>query len=178
MLSSGVIKSLNSKNVSHNPVITKERLVELWEKASKQQKEKAVNLGAYTDVRSFNKTRSSGYISVRMVLALAITLNIDPFYITAHSDEKETCTEENINRFLEMSGYGNIIETCSESPTKKEVLDFVSSRMDDLTTQVRQAIASITNEELVTLLQAYLIRAKAGNEDDLRLFLIRLLLAK
>ncbi len=65
------------------------RLDTIWNSTTKTQKEKAVEIGGYSDTRSFNKTSTSGLISARMVIALALALNVDPFYINADSDIKQ-----------------------------------------------------------------------------------------
>jgi len=133
-------------------------------------------LGGYTDTRSFNKTRSSGLISVRMVIALALALDIDPFFIIAHSDVKEGCTDEKVKEFLTMYGFGELVGNDLERPTKTEAINYISKILDALSSEKRDAINNLSQEELRTLLDSILIRSKMGAEEDIRLFLIKSLL--
>lgn len=98
MLNSTLIKTLNSKNISKHPEITKERINDIWKASTKKEKENAVELGGYVDTRSFNKSRTTGFISVRMTIALAIAFNLDPFYIIAVSNDREEVNEERKNK--------------------------------------------------------------------------------
>jgi len=177
MLNANLIKTLNSKNISIDSNLTKLILNEIWKTSTKQQKEKAVELGGYTDTRSFNKARTSGLISVRMVIALAITMDVDPFYIIASSEAKANCTDEKIKDFLSQFGYAGIIDGGTNSEVKQEVLAFINELLEGLDNENINAIESLSNEELETLLKSYLIRARIGNEK-MRLFLIKLLLTR
>lgn len=177
MLNSNIIKTLNSKNISSNPDITKQRLNTLWKNCNKQQKEKAVQLGGYTDTRSFNKSRTSGLISVRMTVTLAQTLDIDPFYIIADVDSKSNCSMDKIKNFLNQFGYGQVLEEENNGPLKQEILCFVNKLLDGIDNDSIEAIESLSNEELETLLKSYLISARITDER-IRLFLIKLLLIK
>lgn len=84
--------------------------------------------------------------------------------------------KEKINNFLEYMGYDSILEEHVEGPTKQEIIGFISDLMDGLTSKKRAAIDNLSIEELETLLKSYLIRSKVGEQECIRLFLIRLLL--
>lgn len=176
MLDLSVIKSLNTKNISSDSVETKRRLDELWGNTTKLQKEKAVEIGGYTDTRSFNKTRSSGYISVRMVIALALALDVDPFFINADSDVKVGCTDDKVEEFMRKYGFGELVDNDVERPTKTEAINYLSKILDAMNAEKREAINALSNEELRTLLDSVLIRSKIGTEEDIRLFIIKSLL--
>ncbi|WP_294181027.1 hypothetical protein [uncultured Clostridium sp.] len=177
MLDSTLIKTLNSKNISNNPSVTKQRLDEMWGTSSKQQKEKAVKLGGYTDTRSFNKSRTSGLISVRMAITLALTLNVDPFYIIACIDDKSECSMDKIKAFLNQFGYGEVLEKKIYGPRKHEIMAFIDNLLEGLNSETVNTIENLSNDELEILLKSYLIRAKIDNEG-IRLFLIKLLLTR
>lgn len=176
MIDLAIVKTLNTKNISSNTNETRRRLDDLWSSTTKMQKEKAVEIGGYTDTRSFNKTRTSGLISARMVIALALALNVDPFYINADLDDKADCTDEKVMEFMRKYGFGHL--TCDEleRPTKAEVVNYISKVMDNMRSEKRDAIKVLSNEELRTLLDSILIRSKLGDEEDIRLFIIKVLL--
>ena len=176
MLNLAVVKTLNTKNISSNTLETKMRLGDLWSTTTKLQKEKVVEIGGYTDTRSFNKTRSSGLISVRMVIALALALDVDPFYINADSDVKEGCTDKNVEEFMKKYGFGELLGNDVDRPSKTEAINFLSKILDALNAERREAINGLTNEELKTLLDSVLIKSKIGTEEDIRLFIIKSLL--
>lgn len=172
-----LIKTLNSKNISSNPIITKQRIQDVWKSSTKQQKEEAVKLGGYTDTRSFNKARATGFISVRMVVSLSLTFKIDPFYIIARTDTDSECTMDKINTLLEQYGYKDLIEKEYNGPSKKEALSFINSLFEGLTNDNIEIIDNLSNDELLTLLKSYLIRSQIEDES-IRLFLIKLLLTR
>lgn len=176
MIELSLIKTMNTKNISVNTAVTKVRIDEIWSATTKHQKQRAVDIGGYTDTRSFNKTRISGLISVRMVAALSLALNIDPFYINAETDVNTGCDEEKIVRFVSKYGFENLVNNEVERPSKIEVVNFVSKLIDGITSEKRAAINSLTNEELGVLLNSYLIRARLGNDENTRLFLLKALL--
>jgi hypothetical protein len=176
MFDVSLIKDMNSKNVSVNPDTTKVRIDELWRATTKQQKQKAVDIGGYTDTRSFNKTRMSGFISVRMAVSLALAVNIDPFYLTAESDVKSACNDDIITVFLRNHDFGHMVEDNIERPTKTEAISFITKMLDGLNEDRKKTIHSLTVEELHTLLDSILIRKKINDSEDIKLFLIKVLL--
>lgn len=176
MFDVSLIKDMNSKNVSADPNVTKLRIDELWKATTKQQKQKAVEVGRYTDTRSFNKTRMSGLISVRMAVSLALAVNINPFYLTAESAVNSGCNDDNISAFLRKHDFGYVVEDDFERPTKSEAISFITKVMDGLNGDRRQTINSLSNEELRTLLDSILIRRKISDSEDIKIFLIKALL--
>jgi len=176
MIDLAIVKTLNTKNISLNTDETRTRLDVLWNSTTKIQKEKAVEIGGYTDTRSFNKTRTSGLISARMVIALALALNVDPFYINADLDDKADCTDEKVMEFMRKYGFEHLTHDEIKRPTKTEVVNYVSKILDDMSSEKREAIKILSNEELRTLLNSILIRSKLGDEEEIRLFTIKVLM--
>lgn len=176
MIDVSLIKTMNTKNISLKPDITKARIDELWKKTTKLQKQKAVDIGGYTDTRSFNKTRASGLISVRMVVALSLALSIDPFYINAETDINAECDEEKILDFIRGHGFEHLVDSNVARPTKAEIISFVTKIVDDIPNEKRVMIDNLSNEEMGILLNSFLIMARLGEDENTRLFLIKALL--
>lgn len=176
MFDSNIVKILNSKNISSDDKETRKRLESMWKSTTKLQKQNAVEIGGYSDTRSFNRARTSGQISVRMVIALALALDVDPFYISADVNVKSNCTDEKILHFMRKYGFEDLADNEFEKPTKTEVINYISQIFDSLNSEKRESIRELSNEELATLLSSTLIRAKIGYDDEIKLFLLKVLL--
>lgn len=175
MFDTDVIVTLNSKNISLNPDKTKERVVEILTRATKQQRDSAAALGGYNDARSFNKTKASGLISVRMVITLAIVFNLDPHFISADTDVKTEYSEERAKNFLIKNGFRKI--ALKEIwPTDEDLITYVSRLLKNMSSKTKESVHNLEDDKLSTMLKAYLIRSKVGVDEDLRLFLIKSLL--
>ncbi|MDF2800402.1 MAG: hypothetical protein K0S61_305 [Anaerocolumna sp.] len=175
MFNTDLLITLNSKNVSMVPSKTKERVGSILAQSTKQQRDRAAALGGYNDARSFNKTKSSGFISVRMALTLAIIFNLDPNYIIAETDERTEYSDEKAKRFLINMGFKHVLSK-EYGPTEEDVIPYISKLMRDISPDMKESIRRLSEEELLTMLKAYLIRSKIGADEEIRLFLIKILL--
>ena len=176
MIDVNIIKKMNSKNVASNTAISKNRINEIWDEMSKMQKEDAVKIGDFSNFRSFNKARGSGQISVRMVLALAIATEVNPFYITGDSEIKNHYNDSVLNDFVVLNNMESLLEYSVRGFDKIAAEKYVMDILAGLTDKKVEEINSLTNEDLSTLLSSVFIRQQIGEDEELRLFLIKLLL--
>lgn len=175
MIDKRIVVQLDSKNISKNPKVTKERFESLWKEASNKIKNEAVEIGGYKDTRSFTNAKNSGLISVRMAVSLAITFGVDPFYLTAEKENKGQLTEANLDQFLNVHGFKSLREDkCGIR--KKELESYVKGVIGEIDENMIEAINKVSDEELNTLLKSTLIKYKAGNISSDKVDLLKLLL--
>lgn len=175
MFNTDLLIKLNTKNVSADPVKTRERVQSILSNATKQERDRAASLGGYNDARSFNKTKATGLISVRMALTLAIIFNQDPKYIIAETDEKAEYSEEKAENFLINMGFKHVLEEDSGF-TEEKVMSYVARLMKSISDEMKESINDLSDDEIITMLRSYLIRSKVGADEDMRLFLIKAVL--
>ena len=176
MIDQQIIKYLNSKNVSTNPNETKERLEIIWKDMTKMKKDEAVRIGGFSNTRSFNKTRGSGLISVRMVIAISIAMQVNPFYITAEEDDINCYSEEKIIDFIRKNNLESYLEERVDGVDKVALTQYMSSLISNLSNSKVEEINQLSNNDLGTLLSAVLIRDRIDDKEENRIFLLKLLL--
>lgn len=128
MLTAGQIKTMNSQNVSLDKEQTRKVFNSIWKTSTNKQKNKAVELGGYTDTKAFSVARSTGSISVRMTLATSVAFKISPLYLAAMSQVDEGCTPSTINDFLNTTGFDEVL---IEDEDVNELNDIDDSAEDD-----------------------------------------------
>ena len=158
MLSADIIKSLKQKNVSVNAELTTQRAKDALKKAKRAQKNEIDALTGLKRV-SINRVYSTGSISAKVAIAMAQTLNIDPFYLTGESDEKGSCTDKQINAFLIAKGYAG--SAVSKTPKAKEASAPVSAEyVSDGESADEASFVEMTEDEAVHLLRSLFIQAR------------------
>jgi len=93
MLTAEIIQTLNRRNVSVDGELTKQRTKEVLKGAKRAAKNDIDALAGLQRV-SINRVYTTGNISAKIAIAIAQTLNIDPFYLTGEADEQGECTED------------------------------------------------------------------------------------
>lgn len=167
MLSKEIVSLLDSNNVSKNKSLTKQRLEELWKNATREDKTKAVELGDYTDTKAFNNARYQGSISTRMAVALSITFNVNPFYITGESNNKKPLTEAYLNAFLKQNGFEKYCTSNTHEIRKKELLFFAEKVINNVNDKTIERLKIVSDEDLITILKGYLVQSKFDYSSDL-----------
>lgn len=175
MIDRRIVTQMDSKDVSKNQDITKERFEKLWKGASNKTKNQAVKVGGYKDTRTFTNAKGSGHLSVRMVVSLAITFDVDPFYLTAEKDTAGKLTEENLNQFLEAHNFKYLLEDkCGNR--KKELDSYIKGVIANIDEDFMESMDAVSEDELSTLLRSILIKYKAGNVSKEKMDLLKVLL--
>lgn len=173
MLDYDLIKKMNSKNISIDVEITKERLKKIWSNITKEQLRKAIKLGGFSNSRSFNKTRKTGIISVRMTVALAVALEINPFYLSAEENKKEDYSEEKLIDFVKTKNIK--LDLSEKALLKKEIEESFQEVLNTVDLEEVEALEKMSKEEVITLIEGLFIKEKIINKKK-RIFLIKLML--
>jgi len=119
LLTQEQLKKLKKTNVSKDADKTKERVELDFKGASRAEKKAAVALtGQQTN--TFYRVFNTGIIGARVVLALAQTLNVSPFYYTGETDERGSIDGEVIRQFLEGLGYKSLLKELDVAPPKRK----------------------------------------------------------
>jgi hypothetical protein len=185
MYDSKIITQLKQTNVSADAEKTKVRVAEAWKNASKDDKTAVATL-AGVNQSSIVRAYKTGNISAKLIVPLAQTLNVNPFYLTGETDEFGESSAELLKEFLVKLGYGSL--AAKKAPAKRKferrtknevkpvvaestepvqeveaiiepVLESVEISVDD----GAQTLADVlTNDEAILLLQSVLLKAKAG----------------
>lgn len=109
MLKAEFIQTLKRTNVSVDSTKTRERVKILWKKASHDAKNRITiesGVGRSTIYRVYN----TGSISAKLIVSIALNLNITPFYLTGETDEVNECALEMLDRFLRDRGYSRQLD--------------------------------------------------------------------
>lgn len=169
------IMLLDSNNVSKDNEETKKRFDNLWKSANNKTKNEAVDLGGYKDTRSFTNAKNHGAISVRMVVALAIVFDLDPYYITAQSSVKNILTDENMKEFLEENNFGGVLRGGIDLK-KKALKMYIEEIIDGIDEGVLSSIEDLENDEVIKMIEVLLIKNRIKNFEKEKINLIKILL--
>ncbi|MCB2342498.1 hypothetical protein [Clostridium estertheticum] len=171
MINSNLIKQLDSRNISTNPTVTKKRFESIWSNATNIKKNAAVSLGGYKDTRSFTNAKNSGLISVRMLVCLAITFDVDCFWLNAEIPTNSSCTEASVNKFLKKYGFERFCTYNNDSIMRQEMVDHVSDSLKDLSNDEFEKLSELSDEDYLTLLKSLLIKSKNKSLDVIKALL-------
>ena len=152
------LKNLDTHNVSVNCPVTKQRFESIWNNASNEKKNEAVNLAQYASTKSFTNA-NKGLMSVRMVLSLAITFNKNPFWISAEETIEDGCTIEKVDAFLKKNKFE---EYCSYNlnVAKQLLKDLINDVSNNIRDDFQELIESFTPEEYLKILDVMFIKSK------------------
>mgnify|MGYP003623523238 CR=1 FL=1 len=177
MLSEGIIKKLKQSNVSVDSAKTKIRVQQLWKEASSAQQGEVLDLAGIKR-QSVYRVHRTGNVSARLAIALAQTLNVDPFYITGQNDLREVCSDAALVELLTLHKYTALVKEHTKEQRKlvrtvtreaateeTEAWDEPEAAMPEAEPAVDQSLLdALTEEELTLLLRSVLLRAKAGGK--------------
>jgi hypothetical protein len=93
------------------------RVKEAWLPLKKPQREEILNLSGLT-IHAVMRSYQKGKLSLKLALAMAQSLKINPYFLTGDSDERDVCTDEIINQFLADNGHASLLEN-SEKQRRK-----------------------------------------------------------
>jgi hypothetical protein len=114
------LKKLKKVNVSKNAEKTKERVKQDYNAASKEDKKEIVALSGQA-MNTFYRVYKTGIVNARIVLAMAQTLDIQPWYYTGEIDEREPLADGQLQQFLKVHGYNALLKELGEiKPSKRK----------------------------------------------------------
>ncbi|MDL2288657.1 hypothetical protein LJC32_04675, partial [Oscillospiraceae bacterium OttesenSCG-928-F05] len=96
-------------NISMDGDKTKSRVEAAWKPATREQKQEIEELCGLKRV-SIQRVYKTGSISVKIALAMAQVLDIDPFYLVGESEEPGTCTEEALTELFLRHGSETLLK--------------------------------------------------------------------
>lgn len=177
MYDASFIQTLKQVNVSKDAEKTMQRVRELWMPASKTDRQTIEQL-ADVSTATVQRVYKTGSLSAKLVVPMSQTLNVSPKYLTGESDERGVCSEEQLAEFLTAHGYS--------APTRKMRKPRVgmpvkeATAEDTLYTSVSEAnqanvaapmptintdADNMTEDEMILLMRAILLRARAGGKN-------------
>ena len=113
-----MLNLIKQSDVSKNKELTKERVDTLWKSLDANQR---LQIKAYDiSLATVKRTRDLGNISVKVASALAIVCGVDPYYLTAETDENNIQADENrIRDFISNHGYGKVLDVKDDNENNK-----------------------------------------------------------
>ena len=161
---------LKRSNISVSAELTKLRFEEIFKPAKIKQKQAVRELAGVTSQVAHN-IYNTGNISIKMVVAVSQTMNVNPFYLTGKVDEPGEFTDAALRDLLLAYGYRDLVagleraekKTRREKPATEAVAAPVEVEPEAVEVLTAPAPAvSLEESEQFALLVALRIRAKAG----------------
>ncbi len=173
-ITKALLSSLKQNNVSKDAEKTKRRVKEDFLSIRNKQKTEIVELSGLKRTSIYRVFRE-GSISAKIALAMAQILNVSPYYYSGETDEKEAFSESLLQSFLTEKGYSRLWKGAKPYNAEKAKSDkhyppnadspdsgFLFSSAFSNSSALKDAAATLKEEEAMKLLQALLIRERAG----------------
>jgi len=177
MITSALIQQLKQSNISKDGPKTSARVQEIWKAASAAQKQTVCELSGSAKATVYRIFKTGG-ISAKLAMALSQVLNLDPRYLTGEADDRGAYVEADVTKFLSRLGYDRLLNEQEKAARvaqrelarqKKEApLPAAEEAPVAVATEEKPGAKEapvrdiVTNEDILVLLQALEIRAKAG----------------
>ena len=190
MFDTSIIQKLKRTNISVDANKTKERMELTWKSASNADKRTVENL-AGVKRQTLYRIYNTGAISAKLACAAAQTLGVNPYYLTGETDENDGCTDAVLIDFLRTKGYDDLLLEAAGKPRRKYQrrssvsLDDLAILDADESISLVQSVGRavdlsdgnpttlLSDEDLVVLLRAMIIRARTDEGIAHRLSAIR-----
>ena len=203
MYSKELYNKLKQTNISQDKDKTRERVKALWNSLERQQKREVLNI---SDLKKATVERSGreGNLSVRLATALAEISRVDPNYLAAVTDEKQTNVPDSaIESFLIDHKYHDLVResrrTIYYRPefagqnryTDKEaeisagiggvarnpsIPRLASDIFRMLTEDEKASLESMSEDDMINLLKAVNLRARFNDEAKSIIILLKKIL--
>jgi hypothetical protein len=171
MFTSAAIQKMKQSNISVDGEKTKRHLSLCWKAASKKDQETIMELAGVAR-STIHRAYRTGGVSAKLAVAMAQTLNIDPFYLTGASDQPGSCTDELMLLFLQTHNYAALMSGWSAAPRRQ--LQTAPSPAEAIPAPA--AFAAMSEEDLIILLRSLLIKARADARSAQQLLKLKQLL--
>ncbi|MCL1843407.1 MAG: hypothetical protein FWF79_06310 [Defluviitaleaceae bacterium] len=198
MLKADFIHSLKQTNVSRNKKKTMELIKEFWRPLEREKRDEILAL-AGVKKPSIERAYKTGMVSAKIITAMAIVLEVDPFYLAGLRDTNRPFDQKFIFQFLSELGYEiskNALLKQSKKPnlgtettetTEAPKTATTNSGFNDLTAvsaeisrlldkDAQKRIQNLSEEELILMINSLGIQAKFSAFKKSRLELIKYLL--
>ena len=182
MIDANLVRKLKQTNLSADGDKTRTRVTELWKSASKEAKRSVEQLSGKSRATIY-RVYNTGSLSAKLAVPMAKAFNVDPDYLLAKTDAPGEYSEALIRNFLTERGYGKLLsgEASAKRRGRKKASEAAASApaapvapSEAFTTLVATAASAmaksandsaLSQEELLLLVQALLLREKAGIPD-------------
>ncbi|MCL2343365.1 MAG: hypothetical protein FWC62_05670 [Firmicutes bacterium] len=183
MLDNTFIKQLKQTNISADGEKTGARVRQIWKSANGANRDEVMAL-ADVALSTVQRTYKTGSLSAKLAVALAQVLKINPFYLTAETDEDEGVFNEDILReFLIAHGYEAIapvpkarrrrtkvepVETDVKNDTEAEPVAVPEIMIELIECEEEPAAPThpveLSDDDVLMLLRALRLKAACGVE--------------
>jgi hypothetical protein len=180
MVNAAFIQQLKQSNISKDGTKTGQRVQALWKGASAEAKAAVCELSGSAKATVYRIFKTGG-ISAKLAIALAQVLGIDPCYLTGEAEEAGAYNEADVTNFLSRLGYDKLLveqekavrRAAREAARLKKEAEAAQAAAPTETdtagekSSAKEAPANeiVTNEDILVLVRALEIRAKAGNPE-------------
>ena len=182
MVNAAFIQQLKQSNISKDGAKTGQRVQELWKGTSAEAKSAVCELSGSAKATVYRIFKTGG-ISAKLAVAIAQVLGIDPRYLTGEAEELGVYSEADVTNFLSRLGYDKLLveqekavrrasreaarlkkeaSAAAEAPAEAA---FAPAPEEKLAAKEVPSNEIVTNEDILVLVQALEIRAKAGNPE-------------
>jgi len=175
MVTLALIQQLKQSNISKDGPKTSARVQEIWKAASAAQKQAVCDLSGSAKATVYRIFKTGG-ISAKLALALSQVLNLDPRYLTGELDARGEYADADVAKFLSRLGYDKLLSD-QEKAARVAQRELARQKKEASVPAAEEAPAAaeekpapkeapageiVTNEDILILLRALEIRAKAG----------------
>jgi len=116
MFTADIISKMKQSNISVDGEKTKLRFKEVWTSAKASEKKEVAAL-AGVSINSIYRVYNTGSISAKITVALALTMNVNPFYLTGEAEDVGDCSEDIIKALFVKHSY---VELWNEHITQQK----------------------------------------------------------
>jgi hypothetical protein len=103
MFDTEMLKQLKQSNISENGEKTGLRVKEIWKAAKPDMKKAVVELSEISTGAVYRNIKT-GSISIKLAIALGQVMNVNPFYLTGESDERDNYSENIAIKLIKKQG--------------------------------------------------------------------------
>ena len=175
MFDATLIQKLKRNNISIDSENTMSRVKGLWKKANKEQRDSILELSGLTKV-SVERVYKTGSISIKLVIAIAQTLNVNPHFLTGESNDAGNCTDDDLNNLLLNHGYEDLANEKKKADrkaarlAKKQAAQVEEPEPENDVIPVEEApiksdytLEPLSDENILALVNALRIKTELGN---------------
>ena len=174
MFNTTFIQKLKRNNISADAENTMSRVKGLWKKANREQRDAILELSGLTKV-SVERVYKTGSISIKLVIAIAQTLNVSPSFLTGDSNNPGECTDDELKNLLLKHGYEDLVNEQKKADRKAARLAKKQSVQEDPKPEndtesvydppikTEYKLEPLSDDNILALIHALRIKTELGN---------------
>ena len=167
MFSETLIQKMKQNNISVDAGKTKEHVSRQWKLASKGMQNDILNLAGVAR-STVHRAYRTGRISAKLAMAMAQVLDVDPFFLSGAADNPGVFGDEQIEAFLRGHKYGELYYEWRQGGQHQQMAArwAPSDKNAGLAAEDIPKSDELTEEELVVLLHALIIKARSDTRSE------------